>query len=186
VLREEGAKLRKSYSLESDEIGFCPIGTILTVTEKRYVEVANEAEYTARVRVISPPEWKGWASLKDHILEAVTPEAAGLGPDPTVLAEIDRRKKLKAQRKLKFRMRQKVLWSKSRRRLVSTKGTLDVSKDTFFLLKKPVIKSAGSSGNEKSGPKISADFCSVTGDESNNHRTLAFGSRGFSKGVHYW
>ena len=185
VLRQEGAKIRKNYSLDSEDLGFCPQGTILTVTEKRYIEVEKD-EYTIRVKIVSPPEWRGWASLKEHLLELVSapPSTAESAADPAIIVEMDRRAKLHAQRKLRAKMRAKLIRSKSLRRTVESKGSFDLSKETFFLLRKS-HRSAGDR-SDRGGPKVSADFCTVTGDDSGSHRSLAFGSRGFSRGIHYW
>ena len=184
VLREEGAKIRKSYAMDSEDLGFCPVGTLVTVTEKRNVELESR-EYTTRVKIVSPPEWRGWASLKDHLFEQVASiPAAESNTDPAIIVELDRRAKIQSQRKLKAKMRTKLAQSKSRRRCVKASGSFDLSTETFFLLRKG--HKSGSDRSDRGGPKISPDFLTVTGDESNSHRSLAFGSRGFARGVHYW
>ena len=184
VTREEGAKIRKSYAMDSEDLGFCPVGTLITVTEKRYVETEKK-EYTTRVKIVSPPEWRGWVSLKDHLLEQVASiPASESSADPAILVELDRRAKVQSQRKLRAKMRAKLSKSRTYRRCVKTSGSFDLSTDTFFLLRKG--QKSGSDRSDRGGPKISPDFLTVSGDESNSHRALAFGSRGFSRGVHYW
>lgn len=184
VMRKEGAKIRKSYAMDSEDLGFCPVGTLITVTEKRYVETENK-EYTIRVKIVSPPEWRGWVSLKNHLLEQVASiPASESSADPAILVELDRRAKVQSQRKLRAKMRSKLSKSKTRRRCVTTTGSFDLSTDTFFLLRK--ANKPGSDRSDRGGPKISPDFLTVSGDEANSHRALALGSRGFSRGVHYW
>jgi hypothetical protein len=185
VVREEGARIRRSPSLSSEDVGFCPLNTVLTASEVRYIyDSRDDNDQTVRVRIDSPAAWRGgWASVKDHILLKL-PDS--LSQDGTVLseaeiavqAEKDRRTRIRAQRKVKLEMlKSKEQAAKRRRRIVQTTGALDVSQETFFLLKRR---------RANDGAQVSADFTTVSCESSSCGRTMVIGSRGFSRGVHYW
>eukprot|EP01038_Epipyxis_sp_PR26KG_P005374 gene5374-7452_t len=191
VVREEGAKVRRGYSLTSEDEGFCPGNTLVTVAEKRMIK--NESELTTRVRIVLPEQWKGWASEKEHILQVVgpseSPESAiqsstasstsKANPvDAAISLELERRSKLRVQRASKSTvLKQKLYLNQKCRRLLRVKGSLSVSEETFFLLRK------SKTGN---GPTISSDFETVTSEDSSSGRSMVLGSRGFSRGIHYW
>lgn len=183
VIREEGARIRRSPSLTSEDLGFCPMNTVLTVAEVRNVyDGRDDSDCTVRVRIESPARWRGWASYKDHILEKLPDAAEETGAaadDNAIQAEKERRMRVRAQRKVKLEMlKSKEAALKRRRRVVQTSGSLDVSQETFFLLKR---RKSGDGGAQ-----VSSDFSSVTCDSSSSGRTMVLGTRGFSRGVHYW
>jgi hypothetical protein len=54
IIREEGAKLRETYSLTSNDLGFCPVNTLLTISEKRCTKsTESESEWVVRVKISS-------------------------------------------------------------------------------------------------------------------------------------
>jgi hypothetical protein len=194
VVREEGARVRQQPSLLSDDVGFCPFGTVLTAVESRYVpsglaelDGTSVGSSTVRIRIASPAAWQGWASVKDHILEKVSDsevtdgdKASVRAVDPAIIAEKERRNRIRTQRKSKVEAKLKQDSTKKRRKLVTASATLDVSQETFFLLKRRNRVTGGSH------PQISTDFATVSCDSSSQGRAMVLGTRGFTRGVHYW
>eukprot|EP01039_Chlorochromonas_danica_P000707 gene707-769_t len=178
VLREDGIKLRAGASLKSEEKGFIPFGTIVTIEERRVVsgEENGETSLTTRLRVVDPPEYVGWVSEKSHLLEVLNKadEGKAKSGDVAILHEINRRNKLRTLRKTKLALLES---ERKFTRCVSTKGEMNVSKETLFLWKK---------SKYAEGVRISPDGCTVSCTDSYNGRYMVVGSRGFSQGVHYW
>jgi hypothetical protein len=176
VVRDDGAKLRSEIALDSTDLGFVPKNTIISIVEKRS-DVVNGEEVT-RLRIESPSQWKGWISDKPHICKLT--DGADTDEDITdheILSEIARRISVRQRRAtLKKDLNSCKESSKEPRRLLSLTGSLEVSSDTLFLI---------NNSQKKNGITVSPDFCTVTSG-SHGGRSMAFGSRGFTRGLHYW
>lgn len=186
VVRSDGARIRESHLMDSSDVGFCPQGTAVKTSLKRYIpsEDASDSGWCCRIFIEEPVEWLGWASVKDHILRQVPNEDGSLdnsivtAVDPELVTEMHRRSKVRSSRKAKAEMQ--AIVSKMRRKWrfpIPTTGTLTASEETLFLLRPP---------KTGSGLTLSPDFTTVTCNDSSSGRSLVLGSRGFRSGVHYW
>lgn len=178
IIREDGAKIRQGCELDSPEVTVCPFGTIIEVAEKKLQEGPNDSSPTMRLKIISPVEYAGWASEKANIVKLLSEEDGA--NDSTIKEEMKRRMDVRQQR-----LEIKSLRETNRRTLekfpsvpkISLNGTINVSEECFFLLNKSQCNT---------GLKLSDDFLSVTCESRSSGRPMVLGTRGFSKGVHYW
>jgi len=89
IVREEGAIVRKYADMSSPLVGTCPFGEIITITDTNRLWFDNDNlcvgmkpadidedddEGYWRVEVIAPFKWKGWISMKSHIIDRVENE----------------------------------------------------------------------------------------------------------------
>jgi hypothetical protein len=175
IVREGGAKIRALSSLDSEDLGVCPEGTFVSVVEKRLM--TSLGEESVRLRISEPPQYRGWITERAHIAILVEDAdslaaAAAESADPEVSSEILRRSQVRAHRALLTGKHSKKVCEK----LVTLTGSLDVSTETFFLLNGAL---------KKAGVSISPDFTRVCYNNQGG-RSMALGSRGFTRGVHYW
>lgn len=171
IVREGGAKVRALSTLDSEDLGVCPECTYVSVIEKRLM--TSLGEESIRLRICEPLQYRGWITEKAHIAVLVEDEAslaatAAENADPEISAELLRRSQVRAHRALLTAKCAK----KVSERLVTLSGGLTASSETFFLL--------------KAGANISSDFTSVSYSSQGGGRSMALGSRGFTRGVHYW
>lgn len=175
IVREGGAKIRALSTLDSEDLGVCPEGTFVSVVEKRLM--TSLGEESVRLRISEPPQYRGWITERAHIAILVEDAdslaaAAAESADPEVSSEILRRSQVRAHRALLTGKHSKKVSEK----LVTLTGSLDVSTETFFLLNGAL---------KKAGVSISPDFTRVCYNNQGG-RSMALGSRGFTRGVHYW
>ena len=98
IIRSEGAKVRAGYSLNSQDLGFCPQHTIIEVDETRLIK--DDGDYTTRLHIISPVEWTGsWLSEKNHIVKKLTSNQDEVDKDNLEkMNEMNRRVLVRSQR----------------------------------------------------------------------------------------
>jgi hypothetical protein len=184
VIRSDGAIIRCGAELESSSLGFCPCGTTIRCSEMK--SVIHEGIAVVRVKIISPEQWAGgWASAKENILELLTSDKASSGKaaskgavdsDAEVASELLRRTAVRAERAQKVRAANPASASTDAFMVEKTiNGTIDIDADNFFLL---------SNTNKLSNVNFSADCRTITCTGSN--RVLVLGTRGFTRGLHYW
>jgi hypothetical protein len=202
VKREEGAKIRSCASLSSADRGICPAETIFTVSEKRLVQSVDKdkasSPYTVRLKISHPSEFAGgWISDKPHLIEEIqaSSEPGGEGElridgreeekDLELEVELKRRKKIHLLRKTRLLLSSPsgTVSSTSSVPLsfsVKLKGSISLSSETFFLLKKNCFN--------ENHVSFSDDFMTITCPDSSSSagRCLVLGSKGFSSGIHYW
>jgi hypothetical protein len=176
IVREGGAKIRALSTLDSEDLGVCPESTYVSVTEKRLL--TSLGEESMRLKIAEPAQYRGWITEKSHIATLIQDEAtlaatAAENADPEIAAEIIRRSQVRTHRSLLTAKYSKRVCEK----LVNLTGTLDVSSETFFLL---------NGAQKKAGVTISPDFNKVSYNAQGGGRSMALGSRGFTRGVHYW
>jgi len=170
VTRGEGAKLRAASAIDSEDLGFVPQNTTILVAEKRLeFDASSSPSETRRIRIVSPAQYAGWISEKGHIVNPIEEEFI----DAELNAELDHRLQVRLHRSHKGTSDA----GATNRRLASGTGSLDVSSETLFLL--------NGSQRGSSGITISSDFKTVT-CEGGGGRAMVLGSRGFTRGVHYW
>lgn len=169
-----------------------PSGTIVEVAEMRSMrptssddsnssssssassEPTSELQSIIRLRVISPAEYIGW--VNDKSVSRIN--ASVCSSDPEVLRELGRRAQIRTARVLAARKDgAKQEESLAAKDSVMVNGHLDASAECLFLL----------NGTQRStGVSISTDFKTVTASPQCQGRSMALGSRGFSRGTHYW
>jgi SPRY domain-containing SOCS box protein 3 len=141
-------------------------------------------EERARLRILEPAQYAGWITDKDHICRLIEDETSRAltaleNADSEITAETLRRTQVRLHRTmLAAKMSKKVP-----RKLVPLSGALDLSRETFFLL---MNSGSGTGAQRRSGLTISPDFTSVSYNSQGGGRSMAIGSRGFTRGVHYW
>ena len=177
VIRDGGAKIRDCFELNSKDVAVCPVGTVVEVAERRLVTNASDASETMRLRIISPPEYVGWASEKAHIVKLVSEDVSASGQ---AAEETRRRAEIRMQRDshraIMERKRLCQLAAETAERSRVT-GSISASQERFFLFNKSQCNP---------GIKISSDFLTASFDGRGGGRPMVLGSRGFSQGVHYW
>lgn len=176
ILREEGVKIRAQASFKSQDIGFCnPSDKIISINERRLVtNESDNGSWTARLFVKVPMEGRGWISDKDRLVQRITSGMQRV-EDPSIKNELIRRAKLRAMRKSRSTIA--TTPSRNQVQLMQLRAELDVSSETFFLLKKT---------RHSEALNISKDFTTVTCPEGSSGRQMVLGSRGFTHGIHYW
>lgn len=175
VIREGGAKIRRCVELDSPDVSVCPVGVVLEVAERKMV--SSDGMETMRLRIVSPVEYIGWASEKSHIVRLLSDESSPKGSQSD---ELIRRAEIRKQRgEYRARMEHKRLCQLASSVVgkTSVAGSLNASSECFFLFNK-------SQCNQ--GITISSDFLTVTCEGRSSGRPMVLGTRGFSKGVHYW
>jgi hypothetical protein len=175
VIRDGGAKIRQNVELDSPDVSVCPAGVTLEVAERKLV--TSDGVETMRLRIVSPPEYIGWASDKSHIVKLLNEDSATEGFQSE---ELRRRADIRKQREdYRAKMEQKRLCQLASTIVGKTivNGSLSASSECFFLFNKSQCNP---------GVKISSDFLTVTCEGRSSGRPMVLGSRGFSKGVHYW
>jgi hypothetical protein len=176
IIREDGAKIRQCCELDSPEVTVCPFGTVIEVSEKKLQE--GESQPTMRLKITSPPEFVGWASEKANIVKLISDEEGA--HDVSIKDEMKRRMEIRQQRaeikELNETKRLPFEWFHIKPK-VTLSGSLNASEESFFLLNKSQCNP---------GLKLSSDFLSVTCESRTGGRPMVLGTRGFSKGIHYW
>lgn len=175
----EGAKLRAEYLMNSEDLGFIPENTVVEVVEKRLFK--DETEKTVRLRIQSPKEWIGWVSDKNHIVEEMTDgKKPSEQEDLELLSELNRRSIVRAHRAMLAieKSNTDLVNSITPKKKVQVMGTIEVSSDTLFLLNASSVKSQGVT--------ISQNCTAISTDGRSGGKSMALGSRGFARGVHYW
>lgn len=175
----EGAKVRAEHLLNSEDRGFCPENTVIEVVEKRLITDSNET--FTRLRIQSPKEWVGWVSDKDHIVKEITDnKKTSEQEDVELVTELSRRSMVRAHRAMLIveKSNHNITYILTPKRKVQVAGTLDVSSDILFLLNASSVKSQGVT--------ISQNCTAISTDGRSGGKSMVLGSRGFTRGVHYW
>lgn len=184
VLREDGAKVRELADMTSKELCVVPFGVILEVDERLAVVEGNcletDVKMCMRLHILSPEEYRGWVSEKCHIVKSLSAEDLLSPEERRFSLELKRRSEIRRKRRereaiARLRDITKNSYLCNTRTIIA--GSLDVSADRFFLLNKSRCSS---------GITLSNDFLTATCSGRSSARPMVLGSRGFSRGVHYW
>jgi hypothetical protein len=162
VTKPEGASIRQQLNNDASEVCMCECGSTLEVVELRVVADPKGERRELRVNPLSSQS-PGWVRDEDLVL------ASKLLPTD-LQAELSRKTQVRALREA-LRAAPKVSTAASVRRGT---GSMKFSTENQFLL---------CGGHPDMS--VSPDCTSVT-MTSDNTRALVLGSKGFSKGVHYW
>lgn len=178
VKRSDGIKRRAKASMQSEDLGFIPKDTVITVSKRRLVAEGSSGEESSivpRLYVTHPEEYAGWISDKPQLIEECTsPEEIQRDQNKLVEQELLRRSKIRALRKAKAALLES---DKKYTKRVSLVASMSLSSETLFLWKRSSI-------NE--GVSISNDHMTATCAQQSGSRYLILGSRGFTQGIHYW
>jgi hypothetical protein len=216
VIRSDGAIVRTGAELDTTSMGFCPCGTIIKTSEVKSVlhegvmvqrvrivspETWAGGWASAKENILEPltgggergpsPSKTGTTSSgKDKDKEKDKEKDKDKDPnavdvDSELAAELARRNAVRAERRSSGRLSKDGRSSSSAdssraEAFMVTKtirGTIEVDADNFFLL-------SNNSSNKLTNVNFSSDCRSITCSSSN--RVLVLGTRGFTRGLHYW
>jgi len=190
VRRDDGAKVREGADMTSKELCIVPRGVLLKVSERLAVVESGspnsenkedaKVKMCMRLHIVFPEEYRGWVSEKSHIVKALNVEDIQSQAERLVANEMKKRQEVRSQRRKRqqsadaMNVRKEAYLHNKR---TSVFGSLNVSADRFFLLNK---------NRCNSGIKLSSDFLTATCSGRSSSRPMVLGSRGFTRGVHYW
>ena len=186
VIRAGGAQLREGVGLNSAMRGFAPQNEDITVCEKRFTVV--DGDICIRLKIQDPVHLRGcWLSEKDHLVQCLAESV-----EDARAVELQRRTLVRTARKqrqigsVSAGINAVGPTSTASHYFAHVAGTMDVSAETCFLLN-------GSSRTTHNMMQISDDFMTVTCGPSKDQasfdgsrRPMVLGTRGFTRGVHYW
>ena len=192
IVGASGAKVREGLGFDTRELTHIPAATEIEVVEMRLLENPSASPAASpgsapsgsesqapvrRLRIVRPEQYAGWITDKpvtvNRVAEPQKKVDAELGRELARRAQVRMGRLLAAREELKRKASQP---DPKRPRCIAS-GSLDVSSDCLFLI----------NGAQKAhGVAVSSDFKTVTASSTCQSRSMALGSRGFSRGTHYW